>query len=75
MIPFIDLTCSFNGCRHPTFTWYTDTDLNTTIGNESLYRISDVIEANSGTYICQIQVVDNGIEYNQTDRIYIEISK
>lgn len=72
--PFIDLTCVAQGCHLPNYTWYKDTDLNTTIGNNSLYRISNVTIENRGNYICIVETIINGTEekYNQTVTIVIQ---
>ncbi|XP_071176467.1 cell adhesion molecule CEACAM1-like [Mytilus edulis] len=71
--PFIELTCFAQGCNLPNYTWYKDTDLNTTIGNDSLYRISSVEIENSGNYICIVETIINGTEeqFNQTVTIDI----
>ncbi|CAG2249388.1 unnamed protein product [Mytilus edulis] len=71
--PFIELTCFAQGCYMPNYTWYKDIDLNTTIGNDSVYRISNVTIKNSGNYICIVETVINGTEekYNQTVTIDI----
>lgn len=57
----------------PNYTWYKDIDLNTTIGNDSVYRISNVTIKNSGNYICIVETVINGTEekFNQTVTIDI----
>ncbi|VDI03787.1 Hypothetical predicted protein [Mytilus galloprovincialis] len=71
--PFIELTCFAQGCSLSNYTWYKDTDLNTTIGNDSLYRISNVSIQNSGNYICIVETIINGTDekYNQTVTIDI----
>lgn len=73
--PFIGLTCFAQGCHLPSYAWYKDTDLNTTIGNDSLFVISDVEIENSGNYICMVMTIINGTEeiYNKTVAIYIRI--
>ncbi|CAG2195012.1 unnamed protein product [Mytilus edulis] len=73
--PFIELTCFAQGCNTPSYVWYKDTDLNTSIGNDSVYIISDVEIENSGNYICMVMTIINGTEetYNKIVAIDIRI--
>ncbi|CAC5400262.1 unnamed protein product [Mytilus coruscus] len=73
--PFIELTCFAQGCHLPSYAWYKDTDLNSTLGNDSLYMISDVEIENSGNYICIVETIINGTvaKYSKTVTVDIRI--
>lgn len=71
--PYIDLTCFAQGCNLPNYTWYKDTDLNTTIGNASVYRISDVEIQNNGSYVCIVETIINGTEEKYNQSVTIDI--
>ncbi|CAG2249392.1 unnamed protein product [Mytilus edulis] len=73
--PYIELTCFAQGCNLPNYTWYKDIDLNTSIGNESLYVISDVEIESSGSYICVIETIVNGTEEKYNHTVTIDILK
>lgn len=57
--PLIELTCFAQGCHFSSYAKYKDTDLNTPLENDSLYRISDVEMVNSGNYICIVETIIN----------------
>lgn len=70
---FIQLSCIAEDCNVQSYSWYKDTDLNTTIGNDSLYTISDVEMENSGNYICIVKIIINKIEHNYNQTVTIDI--
>lgn len=71
--PFIELSCFAQGCNLPNYTWYKDTDRNTTIGNDSIYIISNVGIENGGNYFCVVETIINGTEEKYNETVTIDI--
>ncbi|VDH92683.1 cell adhesion molecule 3, partial [Mytilus galloprovincialis] len=69
----ITLTCNGNGNPQPTYTWFKEGEYNTILSNQSFYVIENVIEDNSGVYICEVYNIIEDIRYRKSKSVEIYI--
>ncbi|CAC5425220.1 CADM3 [Mytilus coruscus] len=70
----ITLTCSGSGNPEPTYIWFKEDNKRNILSRTNLYVIEDVVQNNSGVYICEANNLIDDINYRQTNsvNIYIE---
>lgn len=71
----ITLTCKGNGNPQPTYTWFKEGEYNTILSNQSFYVIENVIEDNSGVYICEVYNIIEDIRYRKSNSVEINIGE
>lgn len=69
------MTCKGSGNPEPTYTWVRLENTTRILASGNLYIIKDVIQNNSGVYICKAYNTINGIDYHTNISVEIDISE
>ncbi|CAG2199642.1 unnamed protein product [Mytilus edulis] len=69
----ITLMCNGDGNPKPTYTWYKRKNKNNILSTSNKYVINDVIQNNSGTYICEVYNFISGETYTASTSVKIAI--
>ncbi|XP_076105873.1 uncharacterized protein LOC143074208 [Mytilus galloprovincialis] len=69
----ITLTCKGDGNPEPTYKWFRQENTRKMISSTNLFIIYDVIQNNSGGYICQAYNTIDNVEYNANNSVQIDI--
>lgn len=75
MTPTITLTCEGDGNPQPTYKWFRQENRRRIISSTNLYIIEDVIQNNSGVYICEAYNTIDDVEYNSNFSVEIDIGE
>ncbi|VDI17039.1 Hypothetical predicted protein [Mytilus galloprovincialis] len=71
--PLITLTCKGDGNPQPTYKWFRQENRRRILSSTNLYIIEDVVQNNSGVYICEVYNTIDEIEYNANSTVKIDI--
>lgn len=69
----ITLTCKGSGNPAPSYKWFREENTTSILARTRLYTIDDVKQNNSGVYICEAYNTIDGIIYNTSYSVYIDI--
>ncbi|CAG2251548.1 unnamed protein product [Mytilus edulis] len=73
--PTITLTCTGDGNPKPTYKWFRQENRRNIISSTNLYIIEDVIQNNSGLYICEAYNTLEDVKYYANNSVQIEIGE
>ncbi|CAC5425224.1 unnamed protein product [Mytilus coruscus] len=71
--PTINVTCKGDGNPKPTYRWFRQENTRSILSSTNLYIIEDVVQNNSGVYICEAYNTIDDIEYNANYSVKIDI--
>ncbi|CAC5386265.1 CADM3 [Mytilus coruscus] len=71
--PTIILTCKGDGNPEPSYKWFRQENTHSILSSTNLYIIEDVVQNNSGVYICEVYNTIDDIEYNANYSVEIDI--
>lgn len=71
----IALTCTGDGNPQPTYKWFRQENRRRILSSTNLYIIEDVVQNNSGVYICEVYNTIDEIEYNANFTVKIDIGE
>ncbi|CAC5407990.1 unnamed protein product [Mytilus coruscus] len=71
--PTINLTCKGDGNPEPTYKWFSQENKSSILSSTNLYIIEDVVQNNSGVYICEMYNNIDDIGYNAIYSVEIHI--
>ncbi|CAC5407986.1 unnamed protein product [Mytilus coruscus] len=71
--PTITLRCKADGNPEPTYKWFRQENTRNILSSSNIYIIEDVIQNNSGVYICEAYNTIDDIKYNANYSVEINI--
>ncbi|CAC5409408.1 unnamed protein product [Mytilus coruscus] len=69
----ITLTCKGNGNPEPQYEWFKKDNNNSILSEKSFYVIENVIQNNSGVYICEVYNIIDDVIYRKSNSVEIDI--
>ncbi|CAC5411554.1 unnamed protein product [Mytilus coruscus] len=71
----ITLTCEGNGNPEPHYAWFKREKNNSILSKKTFYVIDNVIQNNSGVYICEVYNIIDDVIYRKSNSVEIDIDR